>query len=116
MFLYIDPGTGSMLFTILIGVLSAAIYAFRDVLVKLKFVLSGGNVKRSDDAPIPFVFFTDSKRYWSIFKPLCDEMERRGEQVLYLTAESDDPLFNEKYLFCFQITGIFADFWEQNRV
>ena len=97
MFLYIDPGTGSMLFTILIGVLSAAIYAFRDVLVKLKFVLSGGNVKRSDDAPIPFVFFTDSKRYWSIFKPLCDEMERRGEQVLYLTAESDDPLLNEKY-------------------
>ena len=97
MFLYIDPGTGSMLFTILIGLLSAAIYAFRDVLVKLKFVLSGGKIKHNDDAPIPFVLFTDSKRYWSIFKPLCDEMERRGEQVLYLTAESDDPLFNEKY-------------------
>ena len=97
MFLYIDPGTGSMLFTILIGLLSAAIYAFRDVLVKLKFVLSGGKIKHNDDAPIPFVLFTDSKRYWSIFKPLCDEMERRGEQVLYLTAESDDPLLNEKY-------------------
>ena len=85
-----------MLFTILIGLLSAAIYAFRDVLVKLKFVLSGGKIKHNDDAPIPFVLFTDSKRYWSIFKPLCDEMERRGEQVLYLTAESDDPLLNEK--------------------
>ena len=97
MFLYIDPGTGSMLFTILIGVLSAAIYAFRGVLVKLKFLLSGGNVRRNDDAPIPFVFFTDSKRYWSIFKPLCDEMEKRGEQVLYLTAEQDDPLLNETY-------------------
>lgn len=97
MFLYIDPGTGSMLFTILIGVLSAAIYAFRGVWVKLKFLLSGGNSKRNDDAPIPFVFFTDSKRYWSIFKPLCDEMERRGEQVLYLTAEPDDPLLDEEY-------------------
>ena len=97
MFLYIDPGTGSMLFTILIGVLSAAIYAFRGVLVKLKFLLSGGNVRHSDNAAIPFVFFTDSKRYWNIFKPLCDEMEKRGEQVLYLTAEPDDPLLNEKY-------------------
>ncbi|MBO5638822.1 MAG: CDP-glycerol glycerophosphotransferase family protein [Oscillospiraceae bacterium] len=97
MFLYIDPGTGSMLFTILIGVLSAAIYAFRGVWVKLKFLLSGGNSKHNDDAPIPFVFFTDSKRYWSIFKPLCDEMERRGEQVLYLTAEPDDPLLDEEY-------------------
>ena len=97
MFFYIDPGTGSMLFTILIGVLSAAIYAFRDALVKLKFVFSGGNVKRGNDEQIPFVFFTDSKRYWTIFKPLCDEMEKRGEQVLYLTAEEDDPLLNEKY-------------------
>lgn len=26
--LYIDPGTGSMLFTILIGVIGAAVYSF----------------------------------------------------------------------------------------
>ena len=97
MFFYIDPGTGSMLFTILIGVLSAAIYAFRDALVKLKVMISGGNAKHRDAEQVPFVFFTDSKRYWSIFKPLCDEMEKRGEEVLYLTAEADDPLLKEAY-------------------
>jgi hypothetical protein len=40
--LYIDPGTGSMLFTVLIGVLGALVYAFRNVLMKAKFTLTGG--------------------------------------------------------------------------
>ena len=35
MMFYIDPGTGSMLFTILIGVIGAAIYALRNSWVKL---------------------------------------------------------------------------------
>lgn len=97
MIFYIDPGTGSMLFTILIGVIGAAIYALRNSWVKLKVLLSGGKNRSRESARIPFVFFTDSKRYWTIFKPLCDEMEKRGETVLYLTASPDDPLLKEKY-------------------
>ena len=97
MLLYIDPGTGSMLFTILIGVISAAIYILRNSWVKLKIVFSGEKKRNRSNTRTPFVFFTDSKRYWTIFKPLCDEMEKRGETVLYLTASSDDPLLEEKY-------------------
>lgn len=95
--LYIDPGTGSMLFTILISILGVVIYAFRNVLVKIRFMAGGGRQKKTDMDREPFVFFTDSKRYQSIFKPLCDEMEKRGERVLYLTASPDDPLLSEKY-------------------
>ena len=97
MYFYIDPGTGSMLFTILIGIIGAAIYAFRNLLVKAKFWMSGGKQKQTGEGRSPFVIFTDSKRYWSIFKPLCDEMEKRGEDVLYLTASPDDPLLKEPY-------------------
>ena len=97
MFYYIDPGTGSMLFTVLIGVLSAAIYFMRDALVKLRFLFSGGKREKTAAAREPFVLFTDSKRYWTIFKPICDEMDRRGQQVLYLTASPDDPMLNEKW-------------------
>ena len=96
MLLYIDPGTGSMLFTILIGILGAAIYAFRGIWMKLKFLIQGGNVK-VDENRIPFVIFTDSKRYYTIFKPICDEMEKRGQNILYLTAEKNDPLLEEEY-------------------
>ncbi len=97
LFMYIDPGTGSMLFTILIGVLSAGYYFLRNLFMKMKFAFSGGKVKEQDESHIPYAIFTDSKRYLTIFKPICDEMEKRGEKLVYLTAEEDDPLLKENY-------------------
>ncbi|MBR4435033.1 MAG: CDP-glycerol glycerophosphotransferase family protein [Clostridia bacterium] len=97
MFLYIDPGTGSMLFTILIGVLGAGIYLLRNVFSKIKFIFTGGKRASGDDGRADFAVFTDSKRYWNVFKPIMDEMERRGQKVLYLTASPDDAALNENY-------------------
>ena len=97
MFFYIDPGTGSMLFTVLIGVLGALVYVLRNSWMKLKVLFLGGKSRDRSSSRAPFVFFTDSKRYWTIFKPLCDEMEKRGETVLYLTSSPDDPLLEETY-------------------
>ncbi len=94
---YIDPGTGSMLFTILVGVLGAAIYAMRNVLVKLRFLLSGGSKEKGNANEIPFAIFTDSKRYWNVFEPICEEFERRGQTVVYMTASPDDPALSRKF-------------------
>jgi len=88
--LYIDPGTGSMLFTILIGVIGAGIYSAKMLLIKLRFKLSGGKVETSSKK-IPFAIFSDDKRYWSIFEPICRELDARGKDVVYLTASEDDP-------------------------
>ena len=97
-FAYIDPGTGSMLFTILIGVLSAAAYFLRNSFMKLRFIFSlGKQEKKVSDDNVPFAIFTDSKRYWNIFKPICDEFEKRGQKAVYLTASPDDPALNETY-------------------
>lgn len=93
MLAYIDPGTGSMLFTILIGVIGAAIYSLRMLFIKLRFKMSGGKVKMEDEA-VPFVIFSDNKRYWNIFEPICREMNNRGKDVFYITASSDDPVFD----------------------
>ncbi|SCY09400.1 CDP-glycerol glycerophosphotransferase, TagB/SpsB family [Lachnospiraceae bacterium XBB2008] len=95
--LYIDPGTGSMLFTILIGIISALIYALRNAMVKIRFLLTGGKYISSDNTYIPYVIFSDSSRYYSIFKPICDEMEKRKKRLLYITASADDPLLNIEY-------------------
>ena len=97
--LYIDPGTGSMLFTILIGVLGALVYAFRNVLMKAKFAFSGGKAAKDEKAENQnsIVIFTDSKRYWNLFRPICDELERRQQPVLYLTASEDDPALEAGY-------------------
>ena len=89
--LYIDPGTGSMLFAILIGIISAVIYLFKSWLVKLRFILSGGKKVESDTGRLGLVIFSDDKRYWGVFRPVCRELDRRGVDVTYMTASPDDP-------------------------
>jgi len=88
--LYIDPGTGSMLFTILIGVVGAAIYSVRMMLLKFRARVGGGKVE-TGKKQIPLVIFSDHKRYWNIFKPICRELDARGVDVVYMTASEDDP-------------------------
>lgn len=95
--LYIDPGTGSMLFTILIGVLGAAVYAFRGLFLKFRFHLNGGKAIESSGNHPSVVIFSDSKRYWNVFKTICDEFERRKEKLEYLTASPDDPALDCSY-------------------
>lgn len=94
---YIDPGTGSMLFAIFIGILGALNYLVRMAIVKVRFVLSGGKKGKLDDKKIPFVIFSDNKRYWTIFEPICREFNNRGIDVVYMTASPDDPVLNCEY-------------------
>lgn len=97
---YIDPGTGSMLFTIAIGIISACVFFLRALLIKLKFVMSGGKSKTDKNAnKEDYVIFSDSKRYWNVFKPVCDEFERRQIKISYYTASPDDPALSEEYKF-----------------
>jgi len=96
MLLYIDPGTGSMLFTVLLGVIGAGIYSLRMLFIKIRFKLSGGKAEVSNKK-IPFVIFSDDKRYWSIFEPICRELDKKGKKVVYITASEDDPALDNKY-------------------
>ncbi len=89
--LYIDPGTGSMLFAILIGIISAVMYLFKSWLVKLRFILHGGKRVESDTGKLGLVIFSDDKRYWNVFRPVCRELDRRSIDVTYMTASPDDP-------------------------
>lgn len=97
-FLYIDPGTGSMLFSLFIGIATAGVFGLRALFLKLKFILSGGKLSKEESAnSIPFVIFSDHKRYWNIFKPICDEFEKRNIPLTYYSASQDDPAFSENY-------------------
>jgi len=96
MTLYIDPGTGSMLFTILIGVIGAAIYSARMLAMKIRFKLAGGKAEINAQR-IPLVIFSDDKRYWQIFDPICRELDKKGVQVVYITVSKDDPALQNPY-------------------
>ncbi len=91
MLLYIDPGTGSMLFAVLIGVFGAVGYLIRMAWVKIRFKITSGKKEEISGNKIPYVIFADDKRYWPVFEPICAEFDRRGIDVEYLTASNDDP-------------------------
>jgi len=96
MVLYIDPGTGSMLFTVLLGVIGAAFYSLRMLFMKLRQGVGKGKAS-AGTKKLPLVIFSDDKRYWSIFAPICRELDKRGMDVVYMTASPDDPALENPY-------------------
>jgi hypothetical protein len=97
--LYIDPGTGSALFSILIGAAATLYFLGRALIIKLKVVLSGGKAAKEASLLHPFVIYCEGKQYWNVFKPILDEFENRETDVLYLTSAEDDPVFGCSWRF-----------------
>ena len=91
---YIDPGTGSMLFTILIGLVSVLFYGVKSFFVKIKYSFG---VKEKSNNKLPFVVYSDSDRYWSVFKPILEEFEKRNTEINYFTQSKNDPIFNCRF-------------------
>ena len=93
--IYIDPGTGSMLFTIFIGAVSVLFYSLKSLKVKLSSGIFKGNKESKENHPL--VIYSDDKRYWTTFKPICDELEKLEQETVYLSQSEDDPAFNSDY-------------------
>ncbi|HKM06473.1 MAG TPA: CDP-glycerol glycerophosphotransferase family protein, partial [Sphaerochaeta sp.] len=98
MLLYIDPGTGSMLFSIVIGLVTMLYFVGKAAFIKLKFVLSGGKAVANGDR-YPFVIYSEGERYWNIFKPVVEEFEKRQVPVVFYTSSEKDPVFSEQYTY-----------------
>jgi hypothetical protein len=91
--LYIDPGTGSALFSILIGAAATIYFLSRALIIKLKVVLSGGKTANAAFTEHPFVIYCEGKQYYNVFKPVLNEFENQKVGLLYLSSSQDDPVF-----------------------
>jgi CDP-glycerol glycerophosphotransferase (TagB/SpsB family) len=45
------------------------------------------------------VIFSDDKRYWQTFEPICRELNERGFDMTYLTMSENDPALQASYPF-----------------
>ena len=93
--LYIDPGTGSALFSIVIGIVAVSYFLFRSIFLKVKVLLFRQNDASSSGHK--FVIYAEDKRYWSFFEPVLVELESRQKEVLYLSSSEDDPVFSSSF-------------------
>jgi len=92
--LYIDPGTGSALFSILIGAAATLYFLLRALLLKLKFGFFGKNNLSKDGYIKKYVIYSEGRQYWNVFKSTVEEFEKNNTELHYLTSSSDDPVFN----------------------
>ncbi len=90
---YLDPGTGSMLLSVLIGLTSSAYFLIRklpSMIRSMFFKLSG---KKDDLKNNSIVFYAESAAYWSTFKPVLEALARKKVRATYLTSDENDPVF-----------------------
>ena len=99
--LYIDPGTGSMLFSILIGAAATLFFVAKAAWIKLKILFSGKKDGSGvvDASYKTYVIYNEGNQYWNVFKPVTDEFEKRKIPLMYYTSSKTDPIFDQKYEF-----------------
>lgn len=97
-FLYIDPGTGSMLFSVLIGAAATLFFLARALMLKLKVLISGKKDGiQLDSSYKKYVIYNEGKQYWNTFLPVVQEFENRGIELTYYTSAKDDPVFETEW-------------------
>ena len=95
--LYIDPGTGSLLFSVFIGLVTVSYFLFRTILIKVKTVFLGK--RKSELQNNSIVIYNEGSHYWPVYSLILDEFENRNINILYLTSSAADPVFNNNYNF-----------------
>ena len=93
---YIDPGTGSMLFSVLIGFVSIFFFAAKTAWIKIKtlpiwYKKDGENI--SSQAK-DIVIYSEGKQYWNVFRPVLEEFDRRKIPVTFYTSDENDLCFD----------------------
>ena len=97
--LYIDPGTGSALFSILIGVTAALYFLFHALVIKIKTGFSFGKVSKNAGYGCKYAIYCEGRQYWNVFKPVVEIFEQNKTELRYLTSSKDDPVFDVEWVY-----------------
>lgn len=97
--LYLDPGTGSLLFSVIVGIASTAYFVAKDLFyragTRLRMLMSpqsSTGARAAQRTEHAVVFYGEGRQYQTTFLPLLQEMARRGLPCLYLSSDPEDPL------------------------
>ena len=98
---YLDPGTGSMLLSALVGITATLFFMLKSFYYKaagLLFRLSGVAAPAGTSKDI--VFYCEGRQYWTTFKPVLEAMEAMGRRAVFLTSDPEDPGLSHPWKHC----------------
>ena len=98
-FFYIDPGTGSLLISIISGAAMTFAYSLRTFLKQLYNVAAGRRFKSHSNLPGEIVFYSEGGKYWNVFNPVLKELNRLNQSAFYFTSDNSDPGLSSRYDF-----------------
>ena len=92
---YIDPGTGSMLFSVVLCSITTIFFLLDSIFIKLKRLIVSDKKLSLNKHKI--VVYSEGKQYYCVFKPILDEFESRKIPLMYYTSSKEDPFFQDNY-------------------
>lgn len=90
-FLYIDPGTGSLFVNLISVIFISVVYFFREIIFKLSYYLSGNINAKPLDFPKGIVFYSEGRNYYRVYESVIKELLLRNQMVIYLSSDKEDP-------------------------
>lgn len=90
---YLDPGTGSMLVSAVIGIAASLFFSMKKIYYEFSREILGflGMKLKKKTGRVNLAFYSEGKQYWSTFKPLIMELLHRQTKCTYLTQDPEDP-------------------------
>ncbi|MEI0612630.1 CDP-glycerol glycerophosphotransferase family protein [Brachyspira pilosicoli] len=98
LFGYIDPGTGSLLFSALFGIIGTLFFLSKALLIKLKTMSfsKSKNIETEASKKARIIIYGEDKRYYNVFKPIIEELIKLEIPVIYYSSSEDDQIFEMK--------------------
>lgn len=91
---YIDPATGSAFFSLFITIVSFFVAIFYFIIDRF-FLLKGFFCKKKSQTDI--IIYSEGKKYWKLFLPILEELDKRKIKTTFYTSSIDDDCFSKKY-------------------
>ena len=92
---YVDPGTGTMLFSIVLSICSIFFFVLFFVWEKIKLYIF--RERTASKTAYPIIIYTEDKRYYHVFNDIIDEFENRQYSVMVYVSSDDDPFLQKEY-------------------
>lgn len=99
LFCYIDPGTGSLLFSALFGIIGTLFFLSKALIIKLKTFSFADRTNKKDKVSktkSKIIIYGEDKRYYNVFKPIIEELINLSIPITYYSSSEDDPIFDIK--------------------
>ena len=97
LFCYIDPGTGSLLFSALFGIIGTLFFLSKALLIKLKTFSFADKVNKKENiSKAKIIIYGEDKRYYNVFKPIIEELINLEIPTIYYSSSYDDKIFEIK--------------------